>query len=257
MFHYLSCINLATGEDYFDRGVLFVCPIAQQVDNTMNSDVKKHFKYLELVREDIRDELELLDLSVNALRICDFGCGNGLTTYSLALEVERSECIGVDKFDGESSPTLNAMLQYTLSVKSHCEDQKLPRETFPGDLCRLIHEQRAPQFRKGDIVLGQNLPHNVDVAYCKRILVNIFHGKHGNIPLGEEGLIMAINHISSSVRPEGLVCVIEYEGFVLEKYVVGSNLHIIDRKSIERRDIRSRGRTTVTSKYALYLCQKA
>jgi hypothetical protein len=232
-------------------------PIAQQVDNMMNAEAKKYFKFLGLVREDVREELDLLDLSVNAPKICDFGCGNGLTTYSLALEVERSECIGIDKFDGKSSLIFNTMMQYTQSIKSHCEGQTLPGETFPGDLCRLIHERRVPQFRKGDIVLGRNLPRNVDLAYCKRILVNIFHGKHGNIPSGEEDLLMAINHIGGSLRPEGLVCVIEYDGFALENYVAGSNLRIIDRTSIERRDIRSRGRTTVTSKYAFYLCQKA
>ena len=223
----------------------------------MNSEVKKYFRHLDLVREDMREELALIDLPEKALTICDYGCGNGLTTYSLGLEVPGSKCIGVDRFDGESFPTLSTMMQYLEIIKSHCKDHTPTGKSFSDDLCRLIGEKRNPQFRRGDIVSGQNLPQGVDLAYCKRLLINIFHGKHGNELHGEDGLRAAINHIVNSLRPGGLVCVIEFEGFGLEEYFLREKLRILNRTLIKRNDIRSRGRTTVTSHYDFYLCQKS
>jgi hypothetical protein len=42
----------------------------------MYSEAKKYFKYLDLVREDIKEEFELLWVPKKELRICDFGCGD-------------------------------------------------------------------------------------------------------------------------------------------------------------------------------------
>jgi len=68
----------------------------------MNSEANKYFKYLDIVREDIREELDLLGVHQKATRICDFGCGNGITTFGLALEVDESVCIGLDLFTKEA-----------------------------------------------------------------------------------------------------------------------------------------------------------
>jgi 2-polyprenyl-3-methyl-5-hydroxy-6-metoxy-1,4-benzoquinol methylase len=48
---------------------------------SIETEVRKYFKSLDLVREDIREELEALNLHPEALRICDFACGSGITTF--------------------------------------------------------------------------------------------------------------------------------------------------------------------------------
>ena len=64
----------------------------------MGSDANTYFKHLDLVREDIREELDCLHLQPTGLRICDYGCGSGITTFGLALEVDEAVCIGIDLF---------------------------------------------------------------------------------------------------------------------------------------------------------------
>ena len=215
-------------------------------------DVRTYFKHLDLIQE----ELDLIGLSENGLKICDYGCGSGITTYGLALQIEDSECFGIDKFDGESTPTLNIMVQFTESIKSGCEERSLSIKIIPDELCNLIRKKRSPVFLRGDIVLGKNIPRDLDLAYIKRVLINIYNGKHGNIHSGKKGLELAIKHIAGSVRPGGLVCAIEFDGLMLDEYFLEAGLSIVNSVPFKRKDIRSRGRTTVISQYVVYLCQK-
>ena len=62
----------------------------------MVAEVKKIFQYLELVREDIREEFDHLGITKSAQKVCDFGCGSGIKTFGLALEIENFDCIGID-----------------------------------------------------------------------------------------------------------------------------------------------------------------
>ncbi len=222
----------------------------------MYAPVRNYFRHLGLVCEDIQEELDLIGRPGDILKVCDFGCGQGLSTYGLALALPGSECIGIDRFDGESSPSLSTMLRYSDAVKQLCESDLSLKAGFPGELCRLLRETRLPMFHRGDIVLGHNLPADVDLAYCKRVLINLFYRKHGEHPSGGEGLLTAIKHIARSVRPGGYVCTVEFDGFALDEYLRKANLSIVRHGVFKRNDIRARGRTTVISQYAFYLCQK-
>jgi hypothetical protein len=222
----------------------------------MVTQAEEYFRHLGLVREDVREELELIDLGEKIEKLCDFGCGTGLTTYTLALELEGSECIGIDRFDGETSPTLDTSLRHAERLGNQCRDQSLKSKVLAKDFCRLLQGPRTPQFKKGDFLLGHNLPCGIDLAYCKRILVNTYKGHHGSTPSGEEGLFQTINHIAGSVRPGGYVCVIEYNGLQLDTFLQMANLSLIMQVPFERNDIRSLGRTKVTSHYVLTLCRK-
>jgi len=221
----------------------------------MNSEAKRYFKYLHLVREDIREEFEQLGIHQKVLRVCDFGCGSGISTFGLALEIAGAECIGIDLFGEELTP--KKLRQYVGAVRSQCQNPQFPENLFPADLCRLVAEKRSPQFIEGNIVGNQNLPRNIDLAYCKKLLVNL-KGKQAKDRLsGEDRLLIGLKHITHSIRPSGLMCVIEYDtDFRLAKYLEKSDLRILRRTHIKRREIRSRGRTNAISTFALYLCQR-
>lgn len=222
----------------------------------MYTEAKKYFRYLNLVREDIREEFDLLGVPNTVSRICDFGCGTGITTFGLALELEESECIGIDLFDNETSPEI--LNQYIEIVKNKCRDTKFPAGLFSPDLYKLISEKRSPQFNRGNIVLNQNLPQNIDLAYCKKVLINITDKKYEQTPSGEKGLLTGLKHIIRSIQTDGLMCMIEYDSeFKLERTLEMCNLFIMKRAQIKRREIRSRGRTNAISTFTLYLCRKS
>jgi hypothetical protein len=223
----------------------------------LETETRKYFKFLHLIREDIREELDLLGFSKQPARICDFGCGSGLTTYSLALEFEHAECIGIDRFDGEDAPLQENLLQFQDALRQHCEVEATSGTPFSEDLCRLVREGRLPRFERGDFIQGESLPDAVDLAYCKRIFVNVFGGKCARDPSGEEGLHLAVDRIAASICPQGYLLAVEFEGFDLEKVFAANNLRILRQAALQRRDVRSRGRTRVISRYALILCQKS
>jgi SAM-dependent methyltransferase len=221
----------------------------------MDSEARKYFKYLHLVREDIREEFERLEIRPEASRVCDFGCGSGIFTFGLALEMPGAACIGLDLFGGEVTPEV--LGGYIGAVRDQCQGSESPKGRFPAELCRLVLEARSPRFVRGDIVGNENLPANVDLAYCKKLLVNLMGKDSGDGFSGEEGLRTGLEHIRRCIQPGGLLCVIEYDrDFGLAERFETAGLVILRRARIERREIRSRGRTNVTSTFALYLCQR-
>jgi hypothetical protein len=223
----------------------------------MHAEAKKYFKYLDLVREDIQEEFNVLCVPQNISRNCDYACGNGLTTFGLALENEGAECIGVDLFGQETAPTPEKLNQYMAGIESECQHMQKTVDWFPGDFCRLVDENRLPQFIRGNIVLDHNLPTDIDLAYCKKVLVNLLGKEYRGTPYGEDGLLLGLKHITQNLAPVGLLCTVEYDkGFELGKYLVMSNLNILKKAQIKRREIRSRGRTQVVSTFSLYLCQR-
>lgn len=225
----------------------------------MYSEMKKYFEDLNLVRQDIREEFDLLGVPQKAARICDFGCGNGMTTFGLALEAGGSECVGIDLFDGEENASIfSRQNQYAEILKEKCALTQPLENIFPGDLCKLVHEKLFPRFVKGNILLGQNLSEGIDVAYCKKVLFNIWGKNYGYAPSGEDGLLQGLKNIAQSLRIGGLMYVIEYDNNLeLEKYLEMSCLQVVKRAQTKRREIRSDGRTNVISPLILYLCRKS
>ena len=219
----------------------------------MATEVRKYFRYLDLVREDIREEFDLLGINPRNFRICDYGCGNGLTTFGLALEAQASECIGIDLFDQAVKITPRKIDQLVEAVSIQCKDKR----EYILEICALIAEKRVPKFQQGNIVKNFNLPTDLDLAYCKKVLVNVFMKEYSGTPSGEQGLLTGLGNIFESLRPNGLLCGIEYyNDFILEKYLEECGFQIERRVQVERREIRSKGRTRTVSPLTLYLCRK-
>jgi SAM-dependent methyltransferase len=181
----------------------------------MATEVRNYFRYLDLVREDIREEFSLLGIKQRNPRICDFGCGNGLTTFGLAIESRESECLGVDLFGKVTKITPTEITQLIETVTTECKD----KNKYHQEICELIEANRIPKFHQGNIVNNINLPQEIDLAYCKKVLVNIFLKEYEGFPSGEQSLIAGLGNIYQSLRPGGQLCVIEYyKDFILERY---------------------------------------
>jgi len=221
----------------------------------MYPELKKFFRHLNLVRDDIREELDLLGLSSQYQRICDFGCGNGLATYALALEIENADCFGVDLIESEAD--LDQLHLHSKDIQQICKEGKLPERFLNSDLYELQKEGHLPKFKKGNIVLIQGIPENIDLAYCKKVLINIRDKKYRKTSSGKDALLRALNNIAERLSPDGKLCVVEYDReFTLEKYFDASRFSVLNCTQFQRQEIRSGGRTNVVSNFTLYLCQK-
>jgi SAM-dependent methyltransferase len=219
----------------------------------MSIEARNYFKYLNLVREDIREEFDSLGISPRFSRIGDFGCGNGITTFGLAIETQASKCIGIDLFSKEVKITPKKIEQLIQTLSIECKE----RSKYDQELCELIKTDRVPKFQQGNIVTNINLPQEMDLAYCKKVLVNLFFKEYEGIQSGEQGLINGLRNIFESLCSGGRLCVIEYyNDFILEKYLEKSGFLIERREQIEHREVRSKGRTKTLSPITLYLCRK-
>jgi SAM-dependent methyltransferase len=214
----------------------------------MMDEVGKYFKHLALVREDIREELDKLGIRQSGIRICDFGCGTGLTTFGLAIEVERSICLGLDLFNEEIGVTPKSILNLV---------NRTSKKYYP-EIFELIQNNRLPTFIEGNIVNNQNMPNRIDLAYCRKVLMNI-HGKaYRGTQSGESGLLKGLRNIAESITSEGFLCDVEYDdAHILEKFFLEAGFTILRRAQIKRREVRSKGRTEALSTLTLYLCQKS
>jgi SAM-dependent methyltransferase len=218
----------------------------------MSTEAGKYFRYLDLVREDIREEFDLAGTNPYKLKICDFGCGNGITTFGLAIEAKESECIGVDLFGEGSKITPDEIGQILKTIIIKFEDKEKYRQ-----ISELIDTNRAPRFWQGNIVKNVNLPKDIDLAYCKRVLINILSKEYEGIPSGENGLISGLRNINRSLNPDAQLLAIEYvDDFALESYFERCGFQVERREQIKRREIRSKGRTEAESTMILYLCRK-
>jgi hypothetical protein len=222
----------------------------------MNQLIRKYFKHTTLVREDIRDLISKFGLNFDNLKICDFGCGSGITTFGLALEFDKSICIGLDKFPEDSPYSHDEILKIENQIINNCSNNALRlKEPTNHELCKLINDNRFPTFIKGDIVTGNNLQKGIDLAFCQRIFINIQKGKHGN-EVGQETLARSIKKIVNCLSPEGYLLSIEFANFDLNRYFEECGLEMIKSLDFTRNDIRSKGRTTVLSHYNAILCKK-
>jgi SAM-dependent methyltransferase len=218
----------------------------------MSTEAGRYFRYLDLVREDIREEFDLVGKNPNRLKICDFGCGNGITTFGLAIEAKESECIGVDLFGEGSKITPVEIDQILKAIIFRFKDKEKC-----GQISELIDTGRAPEFRQENIVKNVNLPKDIDLAYCKKVLINIFSREYESIPSGENGLISGLRNINQCLNPDAQLLAIEYfDDFALEGYFERCGFQVERREQIKRREIRSKGRTEVESTMTLYLCRR-
>lgn len=167
---------------------------------------------LKLELEDLQEFLRGYILDMPDCKVGDFGCEYGYTSLSLMLQLNAAECIGIDSFTGKDfSPTLEQAQQGLDNLKA--EILAMPENSQEDDLIsatrNLLRKGRFPVLRQEDIVQSNNLPKNLDFAFCKLVLGNIFTGEYLNTIRGEDGVNHAIQNITDSTKQNGVICLVE------------------------------------------------
>lgn len=158
---------------------------------------------LELELEDIQQDLENLPSIKPDCRIGDFGCCDGYITLALMLQLDAIDCIGIDKSNYWRLPTIEEARQYFNT------ETNIPAEGLTEKVRQLVNRGRWPAFQQNDILKPNGLPHDLDLAYCKMFVKNIYFGGYENLPKGRDGLAFAVNNMLDCVKQNGLFCFVE------------------------------------------------
>jgi len=194
------------------------------------------FERIKVEIEELREDLMGLPTS-DFKTVGDFGCGWGYITSSLAQELPKSKCTGIDKFDPDDPPTLHT----GFSIENI------------RDLYMKIDVENHPDFRQGNIVSGENIPYGFNLIYCKRVMYNIF------LKGGEKELSQAINHITRALVPSGWICLVDiyepqFKAF-LEEILFQANFAFTPARCFYR-PYNTLFKSYDTYPYLIYHCQK-
>lgn len=220
--------------------------------------MKWSFEEFKPEREDIRQDLQGLELSLSGGRIGDFACGWGKTSLGLMLELPCRECIGVDRFEKNlvlDVPSIQDVQEQFEEIKSIVlsSSNPLQEDRAITELRPLIENERLPKFQIGDIVAGENLPSELDFVYCKKLLQNIPGGAYSNRHQGDDGIKLAIKQIASSVKRGGHICLVEPAGINFMLYLEQEGLDLIRCCRIQRNEIIGQKRDTLyKAQYLIY-----
>ena len=225
--------------------------------------VNKIFELLKLHYEDIEQDLGEIPLKISNCKIGDFGCGWWYTSLSLMIALHANECIGLDKFIVNSLESVQNEIDVLRELVTSSSDDSFSND-FREKIRHLIDESRWPEFRQDDVLKPSNLPHNLDLAYCRLLLRNIESGLYENLLQGEDGVSLAINNIVNCINQDGLFCLVEEAGRDFSLYIQQANLTLLRKCRITRNDIGPAGRMsnkcmgldTATHDYIIYLCKK-
>jgi len=209
-----------------------------------NASIYDYFKYLQLALEDVREELACLTSPHRVRRVCDVGCGTGLRTFALSIELPESNCIGLDVSGSDQWPSRNVLQEAQSKAQGEPRKGSVRSRGLPKAVLDLLEEGRVPEFRVGNVVTGEGLPKDLDLVYANRLLPNL--GGTGDVT-------KAITNIAESLRQGGFFLSLEYAKAELDELLEHEGLRIIEKRAIERHDIRSRGRTQVVGHYTLRL----
>lgn len=201
---------------------------------------------VESARKELREDLANLPIGNRKYLVGDFGCGRGYNTWGLMFEIPNSECVGVDKFDPNEPPSIEDVLRgEPFSFES------VSNQFNEFGLSQVIH---SPSVTKGDIVTGENLPINLDLIYCKRVLYNISTGDNG-----DTAILQAIKNIANALLFEGWFCFVEPDGnnikSILEEILTKANFKFDAPRHVQR-PYQALTKYDPEYPYLIYQCRK-
>lgn len=221
--------------------------------------MKEFFKRLKLELEDVREDITSDEIVITAENAGDFGCGIGFSTLSLMILLNLSKSIGVDKDRN--------VIQYARTLYKQVKDSFLSgkpenQEQMSSEIEYLTYDalkHGEVEFRIGNITSAKNLPRDLDLAYCRRILTPIYLSEYDNLLSGEFGVRSALERISLSIKPGGWLIVSEKVSNInFQTFLEQADFNILARSKLKRGDIIEPGRRVTLYKNHLirYICLK-
>lgn len=173
-----------------------------------------------------------------------------------------TECIGIDTFLGNGfSPSFQSIQQTFDEIKTTilATPENRQEDKVIGEIRHMLRNGRFPVFQQDDIVQSNSLPDNLDFAFCKLVLGNIYTGEYNNIIKGEDGVNLAIRNIANSTKLNGVICLVEKDAMNFTLFLQNARLTPLRICRISRGDIGTFGRLTTSASivnYVVYLCKK-
>jgi len=184
----------------------------------------KYEEFLNIVKpkkEELREDLSNLPI-IEYKKVGDFGCGWGYFTWCLKHEIPDSECIGIDIFDPNNPPNFSDIINKSIFTLDRVKNLFIE------------YAEESLDFRKGNIITGENLPSDFDFIYCKRVLLNIF----GGIENKEDYLKQTIHNIGNAIKYNGWLCLIEVQeprfNKILDEYLNQANFEFDTPRCVNR-----------------------
>lgn len=217
--------------------------------------MRMFFRNLSEVEKDISEDLATLPNNQPYQRICDFGCGDGLSVLNLTSLLRARKAYGIDKYEQNiyQSNLWSRALEKFLELSESGSDTDISLQTQATKVLALY---KNIEFKVGDVVEGK-LPLNLDIAYCNLLLVNIYNGSYENQASGISGVETVIDNISNSLVGGGYFIAIEQYGqglnfsHLFEKAgLQGNGIHFL------RNPITTDGRAFYTENRIKYVYRK-
>jgi SAM-dependent methyltransferase len=138
-------------------------------------------------------------------QVADIGCGSGIRTYALLSQIQSTTILGIDK-DPQAIDIANRYKNVLSMLSKDIVRSIQLDDNFPESLFDMLKYSRFPNFLCADITVNSSsslysVP--LDLAYCRRLLVNIYNEG------GESSILAALSTISGDLRSGGMLLAVE------------------------------------------------
>lgn len=179
------------------------------IDNFFR-DTRSLFRELSEMEKDISEDLATIPDKQPYQRICDFGCGDGLSTLNLTSSLITEKVYGIDKYE----QNINHAKLWGRALEKFIELSTINSDidiSLRNQATKTLTLYKNIEFKIKDVTKDA-LPFNLDIAYCNLLLVNIYNGSYENQASGISGVEAAIENISNSLVEGGYFVAIEQYG---------------------------------------------
>jgi len=177
------------------------------IDNFFR-DMRIFFRKLSEIGKDISEDLATIPDNQPYQRVCDFGCGDGVSTLNLTSSLRVEKAYGIDKYESN----INQAKLWGKALAKFIERSETDSDiSLQNQATKVLALYKNIEFQIRDVVESE-LPSDLDIAYCNLLLVNIYNGSYENQASGISGVEAAIKNISNSLVEGGYFLAIEQYG---------------------------------------------
>jgi len=179
------------------------------IDNFFR-DMRIFFRKLSEISKDISEDLATIPDNKPYQRVCDFGCGDGISTLNLTSSLRVEKAYGIDKYESNINQAKLWGRAFTKLIEFYKTDSVIDI-SLQNQAIKMLALCENIEFKVGDVAESK-LPASLDIAYCNLLLVNIYNGSYENHASGISGVEAAIKNISNSLVEGGYFLAIEQYG---------------------------------------------